>query len=176
MQSTNCEAICYIIFSTLLVVGNLMSFGSKYNPSNCSFSYHRIHLYFCTPIPQPWHNNSYIHSLAWKCTLKSAMLCIASTPCCVFFHASSHQHLSWDTRYIKYYLLLCYNFIGFFTCYICRPVLGPTQPPIQWVLGALSLGVKRPGQKLTTHLCLVPGIRMSGAKPLFRHTCSCRDA
>jgi hypothetical protein len=25
-----------------------------------------------------------------------------------------------------------------------RPVLGPTQPPIQWVLGALSLGVKRP--------------------------------
>jgi hypothetical protein len=26
-----------------------------------------------------------------------------------------------------------------------RPVLGPTQPPIQWVLGALSLGVKRLG-------------------------------
>jgi len=24
--------------------------------------------------------------------------------------------------------------------------LGPTQPPIQWVLGALSLGVKRPGR------------------------------
>jgi hypothetical protein len=34
-------------------------------------------------------------------------------------------------------------------CYMCnptvsRPALGPTQPPIQWVLGALSLGVKRP--------------------------------
>jgi hypothetical protein len=26
-----------------------------------------------------------------------------------------------------------------------RTVLGPTQPPIQWVPGALSLGVKRPG-------------------------------
>jgi hypothetical protein len=25
-----------------------------------------------------------------------------------------------------------------------RTVLGPTQPPIQWVPGALSLGVKRP--------------------------------
>jgi hypothetical protein len=25
--------------------------------------------------------------------------------------------------------------------------LGPTQPPIQWVLGALSLGVKRPGHE-----------------------------
>jgi hypothetical protein len=28
-----------------------------------------------------------------------------------------------------------------------RPVLGPTQPPIQWVPGALSLGVKRPGRE-----------------------------
>jgi hypothetical protein len=28
-----------------------------------------------------------------------------------------------------------------------RPALRPTQPPIQWVLGALSLGVKRPGRK-----------------------------
>jgi hypothetical protein len=26
-----------------------------------------------------------------------------------------------------------------------RPALGPTQPPIQWVPGAVSLGIKRPG-------------------------------
>jgi len=26
-----------------------------------------------------------------------------------------------------------------------RMALGPTQPPIQWVLRALSLGIKRPG-------------------------------
>jgi hypothetical protein len=26
-----------------------------------------------------------------------------------------------------------------------RPTLGPTQPPIQWVAGALSTGVKRQG-------------------------------
>jgi hypothetical protein len=25
--------------------------------------------------------------------------------------------------------------------------LGPTQPPIQWVPGALSLGIKRPGRE-----------------------------
>jgi hypothetical protein len=37
---------------------------------------------------------------------------------------------------------------------VYRPALGPTQPPNQWVPGALSLGVKRPG--LTTHLHLVP--------------------
>jgi hypothetical protein len=28
-----------------------------------------------------------------------------------------------------------------------RPVLGPSQPPIQWVPGALSAGVKRPGRE-----------------------------
>jgi hypothetical protein len=28
-----------------------------------------------------------------------------------------------------------------------RPVPGPTQPPIQWVPGALSPGVKRPGRE-----------------------------
>jgi hypothetical protein len=28
-----------------------------------------------------------------------------------------------------------------------RPALGPTQPPIQWVPGALSLGVKRAGRE-----------------------------
>jgi hypothetical protein len=29
-----------------------------------------------------------------------------------------------------------------------RPALGPTQPPIRWVPGALSLGVKRPGREV----------------------------
>jgi hypothetical protein len=28
-----------------------------------------------------------------------------------------------------------------------RPALGSTQPPIQWVPGALSLGIKRPGRE-----------------------------
>jgi hypothetical protein len=28
-----------------------------------------------------------------------------------------------------------------------RTALGPTQPPIEWLQGDLSLGVKRPGRK-----------------------------
>jgi hypothetical protein len=31
--------------------------------------------------------------------------------------------------------------------FLSRMALGPTLPPIQWVPGALSLGVKRPGRE-----------------------------
>jgi hypothetical protein len=35
---------------------------------------------------------------------------------------------------------------------VSRPALGPTQPPVQWILGFLSPGVKRGrGVTLTTH-------------------------
>jgi hypothetical protein len=37
---------------------------------------------------------------------------------------------------------------------------GAHQPPIQWVLAALSTGIKRPGVKLATHLHLMPRTRM----------------
>jgi hypothetical protein len=36
--------------------------------------------------------------------------------------------------------------IFFFTT-VFRTAVGPTQPPIQWVPGALPLGVKRPGRE-----------------------------
>jgi hypothetical protein len=44
---------------------------------------------------------------------------------------------------------------------VSRTALGLTQPPIQWVLGALSLGVKL----LTTHLHLVSRSRTCGVIP-----------
>jgi hypothetical protein len=37
--------------------------------------------------------------------------------------------------------------VGIFIFTASRPDLWPTQPPIQWVLGTLSLGIKRPGRE-----------------------------
>jgi hypothetical protein len=50
-----------------------------------------------------------------------------------------------------------------------RLALGPIRPPIQWVLGALSLGWSGQGVKLITHFHLVPRSRRSGAIPPLPH-------
>jgi hypothetical protein len=57
-----------------------------------------------------------------------------------------------------------------------RPALGPTQPPIQWVPGALSTGVKRLGRELTSHNHVVPRSRKSEAVPPLPHTSSWHSA
>jgi hypothetical protein len=45
---------------------------------------------------------------------------------------------------------------------VSRPALGPTQPPVHWVPGVLSPGVKRGrGVTLITHLLLAQRSRMS---------------
>ena len=46
---------------------------------------------------------------------------------------------------------------------------GPTQPPIQWIIGALLLNVSRQGIKLTTHLHLVLRVIMTGEIPPLPH-------
>jgi hypothetical protein len=48
--------------------------------------------------------------------------------------------------------MTCINYFS-----VSRPALGPTQPPVQWVPGVLSPGVKRGrGVTLSTHPHLVP--------------------
>jgi hypothetical protein len=48
--------------------------------------------------------------------------------------------------FVFHQLLIWHRWMFLFTT-ASRPALGPTQPPIQWVPGALSLGVKRPGRE-----------------------------
>jgi hypothetical protein len=57
-----------------------------------------------------------------------------------------------------------------------RPALGSTQPPIQWVPGALSRGYSGRGVKLTAHLQLVPRSRICGSIYPLPHVPSWHNA
>jgi hypothetical protein len=56
-----------------------------------------------------------------------------------------------------------------------RPTLRLTQPPVKWVPGAISLGVKRPGLE-ADHLQLVPSSRKRGSIHPLPRTSSCHSA
>jgi len=51
-------------------------------------------------------------------------------------------------------------------------LLCPKQPPIQWVIGALSPGLKQSGVNLTTDLHLASRLRTTGATPPPSHKLS----
>jgi len=44
-----------------------------------------------------------------------------------------------------------------------RLALGPTKPPIQWVLRSFFLGAQRPGHETVIHLHLVRSLRQRGS-------------
>jgi hypothetical protein len=48
---------------------------------------------------------------------------------------------------------------------VSRTALGPTQPTIQWVPGAISLGVKRPGREADNSPPSSAEVKMRGAIP-----------
>jgi hypothetical protein len=56
-----------------------------------------------------------------------------------------HWAMGWTIRVLGFDSWWGLGIFLFIT--ISRMALGPTQPPIQWVSGALSLGVKRPGRE-----------------------------
>jgi hypothetical protein len=47
----------------------------------------------------------------------------------------------------------------------CNLALVPTQPPTQWILRALSLGIKRSGCEADHSIRLLPRLRIRGAIP-----------
>jgi hypothetical protein len=51
-----------------------------------------------------------------------------------------------------------------------RPPLGPTQPPVQWVPRALSLGVKRPEHEVYHSPTSHAEVKNGGAGPPLAHT------
>ena len=61
------------------------------------------------------------------------------------------------------------GFFFFFLIFILsktsRPSLGPVEPSIHWMFGALQAGLKRPGMKVAVHHHLVPRFRRNGAMP-----------
>jgi len=51
-----------------------------------------------------------------------------------------------------------------------RLTVGPTQPPIQWILGVLSPGVKRPGREVYHSAHIVLRLSVRGAiRPLLHY-------
>jgi hypothetical protein len=64
----------------------------------------------------------------------------------------------------------------FFFSIVSRPVLGPTQPPVQWVLGALSPGVKQHGHEADHSLPSSAKIKNGGAMSPLAHTPSWHNA
>jgi hypothetical protein len=57
-----------------------------------------------------------------------------------------------------------------------RPTLGPTQPPIQRLPGAFSLGIKRQGREADHSPPTSAEIRKGGAIPPLPHTSSWNNA
>jgi hypothetical protein len=55
-------------------------------------------------------------------------------------------------------------------------VCGSTQPPIHWVTGTLSPGVKRPVCEMATDLQLVPRSKTRGSMHQLRHSSAWRSA
>jgi hypothetical protein len=49
--------------------------------------------------------------------------------------------------FFKYIIITKSEVKIFHFCMSSRPALGSTKPPIQWVPGAISLGVRRPGRE-----------------------------
>jgi hypothetical protein len=93
---------------------------------------------------------------------------------CIYLYVNIHSYFTRWTNGVLWFDsprgLEIYLFIT-----ASRPALGPTQLPMQWVTGALSLRVKRPGREADTSM-QCRDQRMRGAIPSLPNTPSWRGA
>jgi Zn-dependent protease with chaperone function len=139
------------------------------SPMHATYLVHRIFLYLFTLISDKEYKlwSSSLHNFLYAVTSWLLLLNINNTPTLMTRRGSSAsaetqlrtERTEINSRQEKWWLLLLAN--------ASRPALAPTQPPIQWVPGALTPEVKRPGRE-ADHL--VPRLRMLGAiPPLFQY-------
>jgi hypothetical protein len=115
-----------------------------------------------------WQQNytKYVHQCTYVCSLFNdfstsiVSLSFGSMECTRCVHACIHVCMDWTTGRWKFDLRQGQRIFPLAS--VSRPALGPTQPPVQWVPGVLSPGVKRGrGVTLSAHPHLVPRSWMS---------------
>jgi hypothetical protein len=89
-------------------------------------------------------NSPFFYGVAWKLLNISKFSCITSIRRSRDSSVGITTGYGLDDRGVGVRVPVVKNF--YFST-LSRPALGSTQPPIQWVPGALSAGVKRPGRK-----------------------------
>jgi hypothetical protein len=115
----------------------------------------------------------HLYSVSWVCFYVTSCQFLKR-----FVHEISGEAMSvCPSEYImsKNFEWISKTFESWVYAFSCLRILfwfGPTQPSIQRVPGALSVGQSGRGVKLTTHLHLSPGLRMRGdipPYPIFLH-------
>jgi hypothetical protein len=105
-------------------------------------------------ISRPWYQTLLNHvSYSLCCMVTQGVLNLRSVYITLEFHGVNRtgmvyiSHKAWFTARIEVTGVSSHPKNTFTRSTASRTALGPTQPPIQWVAGALSLGVKRLGRE-----------------------------
>jgi hypothetical protein len=99
---------------------------------------HPFQSYFKTCFSLTWHNNWFPEKSSHLCGLYCMLRAMIA-------QSVWHWATGWTVGVLRFDSRLGLRIFLFTTA--SRTALGPTQPPTQWVLGVLSVAVKRPGRE-----------------------------
>jgi len=122
---------------------NCSGSGSGFWPAICCYSHTASGLTICLPP----HFAMHVPSLLLDNVVECKLLTVWSTEplkflchVCVCIDGSRGSSVSIVSGYGLDEVRFPTEARGFFLSSVSRPALGPTQPPVQWVLGVLSRG------------------------------------